>query len=250
MNLQDNLQHAGPLPAAQAFTDEYFAEVQALYANGAFGAAWRALQLRAGEGRDNVHWWMHALRLGAALGLVDRVHMICHEGKFPELLAQLTLHRLDLVIADEPVSRKVGVKAFNHALGTSAMSFFCAPSLARQLQGPFPQCLHRAPMLIQGLSSSVRQQLDHWFNKYQLQPLIVGEFDDSALMNAFGREGRGVFTSPSVLEDETMAQFGVEMVGKTSELVEEFFAISVERRITHPCVSAITRAARAELFAL
>ena len=68
MNLQDNLQHVGPLPAAQAFTDEYFAEVQALYANGAFGAAWRALQLRAGEGQDNVHWWMHALRLGAALG--------------------------------------------------------------------------------------------------------------------------------------------------------------------------------------
>ena len=188
--------------------------------------------------------------LEPALGLEDRVHMICHEGKFPELLAQLTLHRLDLVIADEPVSRKVGVKAFNHALGTSAMSFFCAPSLARQLQGPFPQCLHRAPMLIQGPTSSVRQQLDHWFNKYQLQPLIVGEFDDSALMNAFGREGRGVFTSPSVLEDETMAQFGVEIVGKTSELVEEFFAISVERRITHPCVSAITRAARAKLFAL
>ena len=136
--------------------------------------------------------------LEPALGLADRVHMICHEGKFPELLAQLTLHRLDLVIADEPVSRKVGVKAFNHALGTSAMSFFCAPSLARQLHGPFPQCLHRAPMLIQGPTSSVRQQLDHWFNKYQLQPLIVGEFDDSALMNAFGREGRGVFTSPKI----------------------------------------------------
>jgi LysR family transcriptional activator of nhaA len=105
--------------------------------------------------------------LEPALGLLDRVHMICHEGKFPELLAQLTLHRLDLVIADEPVSRKVGVKAFNHALGTSAMSFFCAPSLARQLHGPFPQCLHRAPMLIQCPTSSVRQQLDHWFIKYQ-----------------------------------------------------------------------------------
>ena len=69
MNFQDNLQHAGPLPAVQAFTDEYFAEVQALYANGAFGAAWRALQLRAGEGQDNVHWWMHALQPDAGVWL-------------------------------------------------------------------------------------------------------------------------------------------------------------------------------------
>jgi len=153
------------------------------------------------------------------------------------------------VLADEPVSKKIGVKAFNHALGTSAMSFFCAPALRSQLQGPFPKCLHGAPMLIQGPMSSVRQQLDHWFNKHQLQPRLVGEFDDSALMNAFGREGRGVFTSPTVLEEETQAQFGVEVIGRSTELVEEFFAISVERRISHPCVAAITKAARSDLFA-
>ncbi|MDZ7861692.1 transcriptional activator NhaR [Acidovorax sp.] len=187
--------------------------------------------------------------LEPALGLAEQVHMTCHEGKFSELVAQLSLNRLDLVLADEPVSRKIGVKAFNHALGTSAMSFFCAPALRSQLQGPFPKCLHGAPMLIQGPMSSVRQQLDHWFNKHQLQPRLVGEFDDSALMNAFGREGRGVFTSPTVLEEETQAQFGVEVIGRSTELVEEFFAISVERRISHPCVAAITKAARSDLFA-
>jgi len=187
--------------------------------------------------------------LEPALGLAEQVHMTCHEGKFSELVAQLSLNRLDLVLADEPVSKKIGVKAFNHALGTSAMSFFCAPALRSQLQGPFPKCLHGAPMLIQGPMSSVRQQLDHWFNKHQLQPRLVGEFDDSALMNAFGREGRGVFTSPTVLEEETQAQFGVEVIGRSTELVEEFFAISVERRISHPCVAAITKAARSDLFA-
>ncbi len=187
--------------------------------------------------------------LEPALGLAEQVHMTCHEGKFPELVAQLSLNRLDLVLADEPVSKKIGVKAFNHGLGTSSMSFFCAPTLRSQLQGPFPKCLHGAPMLIQGPMSSVRQQLDHWFNKHQLQPRLVGEFDDSALMNAFGREGRGVFTSPTVLEEETQAQFGVEVIGRSTELVEEFFAISVERRISHPCVAAITKAARSDLFA-
>lgn len=187
--------------------------------------------------------------LEPALGMPQQVHMTCQEGKFPELIAQLSLHRLDLVLADEPVSRKIGVKAFNHPLGTSSLSFLCAPALKAQLQGTFPECLHAAPMLIQGPMSSVRQQLDHWLNRYRLQPRIVGEFDDSALMNAFGREGRGVFTAPTVLEAETTAQFGVEVIGRTAELVEEFFAISVERRITHPCVAAITRAARGALFA-
>lgn len=186
--------------------------------------------------------------LEPALGMQQQVHMTCHEGKFPELLAQLSIHRLDLLLADEPASKKIGVKAFNHALGSSSMSFFCSPALKSQLQGPFPQCLHGAPMLIQGPLSSVRQQLDHWLNKHHLQPRIVGEFDDSALMNAFGREGRGIFTSPTVLEEETQSQFGVEVIGRSSELVEEFFAISVERRISHPCVVAITEAARSDLF--
>ena len=186
--------------------------------------------------------------LEPALGMHEQVHMICHEGKFPELLAQLSIHRLDLLLADEPASKKIGVRAFNHALGSSSMSFFCAPSLKKELQGAFPQCLHGAPMLIQGPQSSVRQQLDHWLNKHHLQPRIVGEFDDSALMNAFGREGRGIFTSPTVLEQETQAQFGVEVIGSSNELVEEFFAISVERRISHPCVVAITQSARSDLF--
>jgi len=208
----------------------------------------RPLEFRVGVA-DSVAKSVAYRLLEPAMGLAEQVHMTCHEGKFPELVAQLSLHRLDLVLADEPVSKKIGVKAFNHGLGSSGMSFFCAPALRRQLDGAFPKCLHGAPMLIQGPQSSVRQQLDHWFNKHQLQPRLVGEFDDSALMNAFGREGRGVFTSPTVLEEETQAQFGVEVIGRSSELVEEFFAISVERRISHPCVAAITKAARSDLFA-
>lgn len=217
----------------------------------------KAIRLRRGQSKplefkvgvaDSVAKSVAYHLLEPALGMQQQVHMTCHEGKFPELLAQLSIHRLDLLLADEPASKKIGVKAFNHALGSSCMSFFCSPHLKSQLQGAFPQCLHGAPMLIQGPLSSVRQQLDHWLNKHHLQPRIVGEFDDSALMNAFGREGRGIFTSPTVLEEETQSQFGVEVLGRSSELVEEFFAISVERRISHPCVVAITEAARSDLF--
>jgi LysR family transcriptional activator of nhaA len=186
--------------------------------------------------------------LEPALSVAGPVRLIGNEGKFPDLLAQLALHRLDLVIADEPLSRRMSVKAFNHALVTTTMSFFCAPALKAQLKGTFPQCLNDAPMLIQGVASSVRQQLEGWLTQHQIRPRVVGEFDDGALMTAFGREGRGVFMSPAVLEHETVAQYGVEVIGRSNELVEEFFAVSVERRITHPCVAAITQAARGRLF--
>jgi len=175
---------------------------------------------------------------------VSGVRLICHEGKMQDLLAQISVHRLDLVIADEPMGKNLSVKAFNHALGTTAMSFFAAPSLKKSLSGRFPKCMDGAPMLAQGTASAMRQRLELWLAEQGLHPRLIGEFDDAALMLAFGREGQGVFMSPTVLEAETCAQYGVKVLGRTSELVEEFFAISVERRITHPCVAAITEAAR------
>lgn len=187
--------------------------------------------------------------LEPALGLAEPVRLICHEGDFHNLLGQIAVHRLDLVIADEPMDRQISVKAFSHALGTTAMSFFATPALKATLDGrPFPQCLDGAPMLLQGAASAMRLRLDVWLAEHQLLPRAIGEFDDAALMKAFGGEGRGVFMAPTVLEDETCAQHGVQVLGRTSELVEEFYAISVERRITHPCVVAITQAARQALF--
>jgi len=207
----------------------------------------RMLEFRVGVA-DSVAKSVAYRLLEPALSVAEPVRLIGSEGKLPDLLAQLALHRLDLVIADEPLSRRVSVKAFNHPLGATVMSFFATPALAATLQGGFPHYLDGAPMLIQGAASSVRQQLEGWLARHQLRPRVVGEFDDGALMTAFGREGRGVFMSPTVLEAETIAQFGVEVIGRSNELVEEFFAVSVERRITHPCVVAITQVARRELF--
>ena len=188
--------------------------------------------------------------LEPALSIAEPVKLLAREGKFDDLLAQLALHRLDLVIADEPMPKRVSVKAFNHALGRSALSFFAAPGLKTRLQGEFPACLDGAPMLVPSATSAVRVQLDEWFARHQLTPVVVGEFDDAALMKAFGREGQGVFVAPRVLEAETCLQFGAEVIGSSAELVEEFYAVSVERRISHPCVLAITDAARGQLFSV
>lgn len=207
----------------------------------------RVLEFRVGIA-DSVAKSVAYRLLEPSMALPDPVRLICSEGKFGDLLSRLALHRLDLVIADEPMSRSLSVKAFNHALGSSPMSFFASPTLRAQLEGDFPANLDGKPMLIQGAAASIRQQLEGWLTRHQLRPQVIGEFDDGALMTAFGREGRGVFMAPSVLEAETVTQFGVEVVGRSDELREEFFAISVERKITHPCVVAITTAARSTLF--
>jgi LysR family transcriptional activator of nhaA len=228
---------------ALGYADQIFALSAEL--EGAIGQARNgpaALDFRVGIA-DQVPKAIAYRLIEPALG-VSGVRLICHEGKMQDLLAQLSVHRLDLVIADEPMGKKLSVKAFNHALGTTAMSFFAAPGLKRSLSGRFPKCLDGAPLLAQGNASAMRQRLELWLAEKSLHPRLIGEFDDAALMLAFGREGQGVFMSPTVLEAETCAQYGVKVLGRTTELVEEFFAISVERRITHPCVAAITAAAR------
>ncbi len=211
--------------------------------------AQRRLDFRVGVA-DSVSKSVAYRLLEPAFAIDQPIKLLASEGTFDDLLAALALHRLDLVIADEPMPRRVSVKAFNHALGRSEVSFFCAPKLKLRLHGTFPACLDGLPMLVPGATSSVRRQLEDWFARHQVAPVVVGEFDDAALMKAFGREGQGVFLAPSVLDAETCSQFGVEVIGRTAELVEEFYAVSVERRITHPCVLAITDAARGQLFSV
>ena len=230
---------------AVRYADEIFALGNALESALRESAeAARALDFRVGVA-DSVPKSVACHLLEPALALERPVRMVCHEGKLAALLARLALHELDLVIADEPLPRRVSVKAFNHALGSSRTSFVAAPGLA--LDGPFPRCLDGAPMLVPGAASPLRPQLEAWLTRHGVTPRIVGEFDDGALTRAFGRTGRGVFLWPTVLEAELVEQDGVRVVGRSEELVEEFFAISVERRLTHPCVVAITKTARSAL---
>lgn len=183
-----------------------------------------------------------------ATRLPDPVRVVCREWKIDSLLSELAAHRLDLVIADAPIPPSASVRAYNHRLGASGVSFFASVRLFKSLKEKFPACLDGAPMLIPGEDTAVRLRLERWFEGKELRPRLVGEFDDGALMKAFGQRGAGVFIGPTVLESEIKAQYGVRTLGRTEEIKEEFFAISVERRVTHPCVVAITGAARDRLF--
>jgi len=183
-----------------------------------------------------------------ATRLPEPVRIVCREWKLDSLLAELAAHRLDLVIAGTPIPTSVSVRAYNHRLGESGVSFFASTRLFKTLKGKFPACLEGTPMLVPGVDAAVRSRLDRWCEANRIRPRVVGEFDDSALMKAFGQRGAGVFIGPAVIESEIETQYGVKTLGRTQEIVEEFFAISVERRVTHPCVVAITEAARDGLF--
>lgn len=183
-----------------------------------------------------------------ATRLSTPVRIVCREWKLDSLLAELAAHRLDLVIAGSPIPASVSVRAYNHRLGESGVSFFASATLRKNLKRRFPGCLDGAPMLIPGADVALRARLEQWCDANKLRPRMVGEFDDSALMMAFGQRGAGVFIGPTVLESEIEAQYGVKTLGRAQEIVEEFFAISVERRVTHPCVVAITGSARSRLF--
>ncbi|AZP12186.1 transcriptional activator NhaR [Undibacterium parvum] len=207
----------------------------------------RTVQLRVGVS-DAVAKAVAYRLLEPALALPQTLRINCREGKLDYLLAELAMHKLDIVITDTPMPPTVKVKAYTHQLGECGISFFATKALVQQYPAPFPACLDAAPLLLPGEDSALRSKLMHWLSTQQLHPRIAGEFDDSALMSAFGQAGAGFFAAPSSIADMVMRQYDVSLVGHTEQIREQFYAISVQRKLSHPAVLAISRAAQQSNF--
>lgn len=186
--------------------------------------------------------------LAPALGIAGRGRVICWEDKLDRLFAEFAFHKLDLVIADRPLPSGLGVKGYSHSLGRTPIAFYAVPGLAARYQEGFPQSLNGAHMLIPSDGSTMRVALTRWFSEHQIKPPIVGEFDHTALMKAFGKAGAGIFPGPAILSDEIREQYAAEIIGRADSVAERHYAISVERKLTHPAVVAISEAAKANLF--
>ena len=186
--------------------------------------------------------------LQPALQMHEPLRMICREASLDTLLAELTVHRLDLVLADRPIPSTVSTRGFSHKLGECDVSFFATQQLVDELKGNFPACLNGAPILLPGSGTQLRSGIDQWLDKHRIHPRLIAEFDDSALMKAFGQQGAGIFIAPAAIQNEVELQYQVSMIGRIDQVKEQFYAISVERRILHPVVSAIMEAARETLF--
>lgn len=186
--------------------------------------------------------------LAPALGLPEPVRMVCREDKFERLLAELAIHRLDMVLADRPLPPGMDVKGYSHPLGECGLTFFAVPGLAAKLKGGFPQLLDNAPLLIPGEDSAIHAPLLRWLRGQDIHPRLIGEFDDGSLMKSFGQAGVGIFSAPTAIAAEVATQYGVVSVGSTEAITEHFFLITVERKLNHPAALAVSEAAQQGLF--
>ena len=183
-----------------------------------------------------------------ALKLNEEVRLVCREGRLSSLLADLAIHRLDMILADRPMPANLNVRGYSHLLGESGLTVFGARVLAGRLGGGFPAMLDDAPFLLPGEDSTIRPHLIEWFEANDLRPRIVGEFDDSALIKAFGQAGVGLFAAPTAIAAHVCEQYKVAAVGRVDPVVEHLYAITTERHLTHPAIVAISKSAREDVF--
>jgi len=176
--------------------------------------------------------------------LEQPVQAVCREGKAADLLGQLAAFRLDIVLADEPAPSSLPIKVFNHLLGECGVSFCAAPKLAANLKRKFPKSLNDAPVLLPATSGALRQSLEKWFQAQDIRPRLVAEFDDAALMKVAAVDSLGFFALATLMAKEAVTRYGFQVIGRTEECRQQFYAISAERKLTHPAVQAITSQAK------
>jgi LysR family transcriptional activator of nhaA len=182
-----------------------------------------------------------------ALQLKEVYRIVCREGTNEELLPALALHDIDVVLTDAPVVPSSNVKAFNHLLGECGMVVLGGASLAQQHKRRFPESLDGAPFLLPTRNTTSRRSMDQWFESRNVRPRIVAEFEDTALLKVFGQQGLGCFFAPALIAGDIQQQYGVRELGRVDDLRERFYAISLDRKLKHPAVLAISEAARTKL---
>ena len=188
--------------------------------------------------------------LEPALKMDEPIKMVCIESDLDSLLGDLAVHKLDLVLSDRSVPTGLNVKAYSHELGSSGMSFFGSESLIEAYKGDFPQILDNAPVLLPLNDHVIRRSLDDWFETVAVSPNVIAEFDDSALLKAFGEAGKGFFPAPTAMTRQVEDMYHVKAIGEIKDVSERFFVISPERKLKHPAVVAITEAARFSLSSI
>lgn len=188
--------------------------------------------------------------LAPVLDQPEAVRLVCQEDRLERLLAEMAIHRLDMVLADRPMPPGTEIKGYSHPLGETGVAFLASPVLAGRLARRFPDCLDGVPLLLPGRDTALHAALPRWLERQGLRVNVVGEFHDSALLKTFGEAGAGVFPAPAASVPDVKAHYKVELIGETNDLRERFFLISAERRLTHPAARAVSEHARAGLFAV
>lgn len=230
------------------YADEIFSTGRELLSVLKQGPGGRPLQLNVGM-TDSLPKLMGFEILKPAFRSASPIQVICRQGEIGPLLTELQAHRLDIVLADEPASSNLKARTFNHRLGSSTVTFCAASALATKLRGGFPRSLRDAAALLPTENMGLRAALDKWFNAHDISPRVVGEFEDSALMEVAASRGLGFTAVHTIVAKEAVKHFGLKVIAEAKDCATDFFAITAERRVKHPAVVAITEHAYGQLFA-
>lgn len=176
------------------------------------------------------------------------VQLVVHEANLERLVAELVLHEIDVVLSDAPVTPSLNMRVYSHHLGDCGIMWMAPPKLAKLYRPRFPKSLDGAPVLLPTDDTAIRRELDQWFTRQGIEPKLIAEFEDFALLRVFGQAGAGVFPVPSTLEKQFHRADGIHKIGVATEISGHFYAISAERKIKHPGVTAICETARREIF--
>lgn len=171
-----------------------------------------------------------------------RLRLLCHEDDFDDLLADLALHRLDVVLSDRPAPANPNLRLYSHALGASPMAWFAPPRWLAPVREGFPGSLERVDVLLPTAHASVRLRLDQWFERQGVSPRVVGEFEDNALLTTFGASGMGVFPAPERMREKLERAYGLSWVAPCDGVHEHFYAIGTARKVQHPLVQRLLEA--------
>ncbi len=229
------------------YADEIFSLGQELLDTLAGRSAGRPLRVTIGIADVLPKLVAHRL-LEPVLSMPEGVRLICHEAPVTELLMRLAAHDLHLVLSDRPAGSQVRVRVFSHLLGECGVSVFGANDLAESYRRGFPGSVNGAPFLLPTEGTALRQSLDRWFETEDIHPVVVAEFQDSALLKTFGQAGKGLFAAPDITEQEILKQYAVRVVGRLESVREQFYAISLRRKFDHPLVAALVENAKGRLF--
>jgi LysR family transcriptional activator of nhaA len=178
----------------------------------------------------------------------ERARVVVHEDRHDRLLAALAMFQLDLVIADAPIGAGSRVKAFHHALGTSAIGVFGREAEVRALRSTFPESLRGHRFVLPLEDSAVRREFDSWQRGQGLQVEVVAEVEDDALARPLAAAGHGFLLAPTVLADDLARHHGLAKVADVPGVTATWYAVTVARRVDNPAAVRLLAAARKGLF--
>jgi LysR family transcriptional activator of nhaA len=182
--------------------------------------------------------------LEPVLTMQPPVQLVCHEGAVDELVAGLARHKYDTILTDTATTSASGVRCFNHPLGECEIAICAVPALAARYRDGFPESLDDAPFLLPTAATELRRALDRWFDQVPIMPRIIGEFDDCALMKEFGCGGNGFFPVPAAVLPDVTRQYNVEALGNITKQRVRYYAVTTERKLTHPAIVVIAQVAK------